>query len=115
MKNIDDYYAPVLGELEFLVLLAVLRLGNGTYGAEIKREIRDRTTREVPESSIYVTLDRLEQKRLLVGYVGEPTRERGGRRRRHYVLDTGGQKALGKSYRTLQAMTEGVAEALESF
>jgi hypothetical protein len=51
----SDYYAPVLGELEFLVLLALLRLGNGTYGAQIRREILDRTTREVPVSSIYVT------------------------------------------------------------
>jgi PadR family transcriptional regulator, regulatory protein PadR len=115
VKHIDDYDAPVLGELEFLVLLAVLRLGNGTYGADIRREILDRTTREVPVSSIYVTLDRLEKKRLVVSYVGNPTPERGGRRRTHYLLDTEGEKALGRAYRTLRSMTDGVAAQLEQF
>lgn len=115
MKNISDYYAPVLGELELLVLLAVLRLGNGTYGADIRREIRDRTTRDVAVSSIYVTLDRLEKKRLVVSYVGHPTPQRGGRRRTHYILDTEGQRALGRAYRTLRAMTQGVEAALANF
>jgi PadR family transcriptional regulator PadR len=115
VKHINDYYAAVLAELELLVLLAVLRLGNGTYGAEIRREIADRTTRDVPVSSIYVTLQRLEKKRLVVSYVGQPTRERGGRRRTHYLLDSEGQKALGRSYRTLRAMTDGIAQQLEGF
>src|SRR5262249_11107252 len=39
----QDYYAPILGELELLVLIALVRLGNGAYGASILREIRDRT------------------------------------------------------------------------
>ena len=73
MKHIEDYYAPVLGELEQLVLLALVRLGNGAYGAAIRREIREQTTREVPVASIYVTLDRLEKKRMVVSYVGHPT------------------------------------------
>jgi DNA-binding PadR family transcriptional regulator len=115
VKHINDYYAAVLGELEFLVLLAVLRLGNGTYGAEIRREIAERTTRDVPVSSIYVTLERLEQKKLIVSYVGHPTPERGGRRRTQYLLDSEGQKALGRAWRTLRAMTEGVAGQLEGF
>jgi DNA-binding PadR family transcriptional regulator len=115
VRHIDDYYAAVLGELELLVLLALLRLGNGAYGAEIRREIAERTTRDVPVSSIYVTLDRLERKKLVVSYVGAPTHERGGRRRTHYVLDTEGEKALGRAYRTLRAMTEGLSAALEKF
>ena len=115
MKHINDYYAPVLGELELLVLLALLRLGNGAYGAEIRREIADRTTRDVPVSSIYVTLERLQRKKLVVSYVGNPTPERGGRRRTHYLLDAEGQKALGRAYRTLRAMMEGVAAQLENF
>jgi DNA-binding PadR family transcriptional regulator len=115
VKHIDDFYAPVLGELELLVLLALLRLGNGTYGAEIRREILDRTTRDVSVSSIYVTLGRLEKKRLVVSYVGHPTPERGGRRRTHYLLDTEGQKALGRSWRTLRSMTDGLGAQLEQF
>jgi PadR family transcriptional regulator len=115
VKHIDDYYAAVLGVLELLVLLALLRLGNGTYGAEIRREIAERTTRDVPVSSIYVTLDRLERKRMVVSYVGNPTPERGGRRRTHFLLDTAGQKALGRAYRTLRAMTDTLEGRLENF
>ena len=115
MKHIEDYYAPVLGELEQLVLLALVRLGNGAYGAAIRREIREQTTREVPVASIYVTLDRLEKKRMVVSYVGHPTPERGGRRRTHYLLDAQGQKALGRAYRTFLAMVGGFETQLADF
>ena len=42
MKQIDprDYYMPIVGEFEHFVLLALVRLGNGAYGASIRREIR---------------------------------------------------------------------------
>lgn len=112
VKHIQDYYAPVLGELELLVLLALVRLGNGAYGAAIRREIYERTARDVAVSSVYVTLERLAGKKMVVGYVGNPTRERGGRRRRHYLLDVDGQKALGRAYRTYVRMTEGFERAL---
>jgi DNA-binding PadR family transcriptional regulator len=112
MIHIEDYYAPVLGELELLVLLALVRLGNGAYGAAIRREIHERTGRDVAVSSVYVTLDRLKAKRMVVAYVGNPTRERGGRRRTHYLLDAEGQRALGRAYRTLTHMTEGWEKAL---
>jgi DNA-binding PadR family transcriptional regulator len=112
VKDIDDYYAPVLGELELLVLLAVVRLGNGTYGPQIRREILERAGREVAISSIYVTLGRLVRKRMVASYVGNPGRERGGRRRTHYLLDTAGQAALGRAFRTFLKMTAGVEDQL---
>jgi PadR family transcriptional regulator, regulatory protein PadR len=112
--HIEDYYAPVLGEFEHLVLLALVRLGNGAYGANILREIRERTQRDVPIGSVYVTLARLEKKKLVVSYVGDPSRERGGRRRKHYILNDPGQRALGRAYRALKAMTSGIERDLES-
>jgi len=48
----DDYYAPILGEFEHLALLALVRLGNGAYGAAIRREIRERTGRDVSVGSV---------------------------------------------------------------
>ena len=112
--HIEDYYAPVLGEFEHLVLLALLRLGNGAYGANILREIRERTQRDVPIGSVYVTLARLEKKKLVVSYVGNPSHERGGRRRKHYILNDPGQRALGRAYRALKAMTSGIERDLEN-
>ncbi len=113
MIHIEDYYASVLGEFEQLVLLALLRLGNGAYGASIRREIQDRTRRDVPIGSVYVTLARLERKKMVVSYVGIPSRERGGRRRKHYLLNEPGQRALGRAYRALMAMAQGVQAQLE--
>ena len=114
MIHIEDFYAPVIGEFEQLVLLALLRLGNGAYGAGIRREIQERTHRDVPIGSIYVTLARLEKKKMVVSYVGEPSRERGGRRRKHYVLNDPGQRALGRAYRTLTSMCDGLQNELET-
>ena len=80
------------------MLLALLRLGNGAFGAAIHREIVARTSRDVPAAAVYVTLDRLEAKKMVVSYIGTPTAQRGGRRRKHYLLDTAGQRALVRSY-----------------
>jgi PadR family transcriptional regulator len=111
--HIEDYYAAVLGEFEQLVLLALFRLGNGAYGATIRREIQDRTHREVPIGSVYVTLARLERKKMVVSYVGLPSKERGGRRRKHYLMHDAGQHALGRAYRALKAMSQGIEQELE--
>jgi PadR family transcriptional regulator, regulatory protein PadR len=112
--HIEDYYAPVIGEFEQLVLLALLRLGNGAYGASIRREIQDRTRRDVPIGSVYVTLARLERKKMVVSYVGIPSRERGGRRRKHYLMNDPGERALGRAYRALLAMAQGIEKQLET-
>jgi len=111
--HIEDYYALVLGEFEQLVLLALLRLGNGAYGASIRREIKDLTKRDVPIGSVYVTLARLERKKMVVSYVGLPSKERGGRRRKHYLMNEPGQRALGRAYRAVKAMSQGLEQQLE--
>ena len=105
---------PVAGELELWVLLALMRLGNGAFGAAIHREIVVRTGRDLPASSVYVTLDRLEGKRMVVSYTGNPTGERGGRRRKHYLLDTAGQRAIVRAWRTFGSMTAGIQPELEA-
>lgn len=105
---------PVLGEFELLVLLALLRLGNGAFGAAIHREIAARTGRDVTAGAVYVTLDRLEDKRMVCSYTGNPTARRGGRRRKHWLLETAGQRALLRAWRTFGAMTAGLHQELES-
>ena len=112
VKHIQDYYAPLLGEFEQVVLLSLLRLGNGAWGAAIRRDIQDRIGRELPVSVVYVTLQRMEKKGWVKSYVGAPTAERGGRRRRHYLIDTKGEHALGRSYRALVKMSEGLEARL---
>ena len=107
-----DFFAPILGEFEHFVLLALVRLGNGAYGAAIRREIRERTGRDASDGTVSMTLARLEQKKMIVSYAGNPTRQRGGRRRRHYLIDSDGQKALGRAYRSFVALAEGFEKEL---
>ena len=66
-----------LGDLEQLVLLAVLRLGELAYAVSVREEIQQRTGRDVSRGAVYVTLDRMERKGYLRSRLGEPTRERG--------------------------------------
>ena len=108
----QDYYAPIVGEFEQLVLLALIRLGNGAYGAAILREIRERTGRDLSEGTVYMTLGRLQKKKMIASYIGLPTHQRGGRRRRHYLIDKDGERALGRAYRSLRAMSDGIEPAL---
>src|SRR5262249_61810925 len=103
-----DYYAPILGELELTLLIALVRLGNGAYGASILREIRDRTRRDLSEGAVYMTLGRLEEKKMIASYVGLPTRQRGGRRRRPTLIDKEGQPALPRAGRPGPAVREDI-------
>jgi PadR family transcriptional regulator PadR len=103
-----------LGEFEQLVLLTLVRLGDDAYGATIRREIESRTGRTLAISAVYVTLGRLEAKGLVSLRVGDPTPERGGRRRKHVSLQPAGRRAIAHAYRQFSVMTEGLEEEFGS-
>src|ERR1051325_9275279 len=104
----------ILGDFEQLVLLGVLRLGSDAFGAAIRQEIHERSGRDVSINAVYTTLDRLEGKRLLRSSVGDPTPERGGRRRKFYALTPAGTAALKHAYRSFTAMADGFESALST-
>jgi DNA-binding PadR family transcriptional regulator len=97
-----------LGEFEQLVLLALVRLGPEAYGATIRREIEARTGRDLAISAVYVTLDRLEGKGLVRSRIGDPTPQRGGRRRKHVVVLPAGRRAIAQACRAFGQMAEGL-------
>ena len=101
-----------LGDFEQLVLLGVLRLHDGAYGAAIRQEIHARSGRDVSINAVYTTLDRLETKGLLESWVGEPTAQRGGRRRKFYALRPAGIAAMRQAYHALLSMADGLDERL---
>ncbi len=98
----------VLGEFEQIVLLALVRLGAEAYGVSICEDIASRTSRDVSLGAVYKTLERLEDKGFIASRVGEPTAERGGRRKKHYRVLAAGQRTLAASIGALRAMTEGL-------
>jgi len=103
-----------LGEFEAMVLMALARLGPDAYGATIRREIEARTGRQLAISAVYITLDRLERKGFVRSRVGEPTPQRGGRRRKHYAVLSAGGRALGQTYRSFKVMVDGLERQFEA-
>jgi DNA-binding PadR family transcriptional regulator len=97
-----------LGEFEQLVLLALVRQGRDAYGVSICDDISARTGRDVSLGAVYKTLDRLETKGLVQSRIGEPTPERGGRRKKHYRVAGAGERALRHSLAALRRMTDGL-------
>jgi PadR family transcriptional regulator PadR len=106
--------SPALGDFEQLVLLGVLRLDPDAYGAAIRQEIHARSGRDVSINAVYTTLDRLERKGLLRSWVGDPTPERGGRRRKFYALRPAGVAALRQAYQAFASMVDGLERRLEA-
>lgn len=104
----------VLGEFEQIVLMAVLRLGDEAYGATIRREIESRTGRRLSISGVYTTLERLEEKGHVRSWIGEPTAERGGRRRKHFALLPPGKRALRTAYTAYTEMAAGLERRLKT-
>src|SRR4029450_13132798 len=105
--------APVLGDFEQLVLLGVLRLEDDAYGAAIRQEIHARSGRDVSINAVYTTLDRLESKGFLKSWVGDPTPQRGGGRRKFYRLRPSVVAALRQAYNAFTAMADGLQSRLE--
>lgn len=101
--------AGSLGEFEQLVLLALLRLGDRAYGVSVHAEITERAARGVSVASVYKTLERLEDKGYVSSSVGDPTPERGGRRKKFFHIEPAGKRALAQSLRTLDRMTADLA------
>jgi DNA-binding PadR family transcriptional regulator len=105
---------PILGEFEQLVLIALVRLDDEAYGATIRREIEARTERRLSISAVYTTLDRLQQKGLVRSWIGEPTAERGGRRRKYFAMEPAGARALKAAYRAYTEMAAGLERRLRT-
>ncbi len=101
-----------LGEFEQLVLLAIVHLKDDAYGVTIRREIESRTGRSVAVGALYTALDRLERKGFVRSRASEPTPQRGGRSKRHFMLVAAGAAALERSRETMRRMWAGVKPGL---
>lgn len=103
-----------LGEFEQLILFALVELGEDAYGAAVGRSIEQRTGRAVSAGAVYTALDRLESRGLVTSSVGDPTPERGGRRKKFYALQPAGARELHTSVETLKSMSQGLTSRLKT-
>jgi len=99
---------PYLGELELMVLLALVRLGDDAYGVPISKELLTLAGRELALGSIYAALDRLEQKEFVTSILGDPTPERGGRAKRYFRVTPAGLRALKMTRKALTNLWSGI-------
>src|SRR6185503_3147411 len=102
-----------LGEFEHLVLLAVLRLGDTAYAPAILEELETRTGRPPSPGSMYVTLDRLEDKGLLRSRLADASDARGGRPRRYVKVTPLAIRQLRASRSALLELWNGLEGLLE--
>ena len=102
-----------LGEFEVLILFAIIHLKQEAYGASIHREIEIRTGRSIAIGAVYTGLARLQKSGYVEATVGDPTPQRGGRRKKFYNLKPTGARALGQSVHAYRQITAGIEGELD--
>ncbi len=96
-----------LGEFEQLLLYAVVHLQgqqSGACGPTIRQVIEARTGRAISPGAIYTGLERLERRGLVRSALGDPTPERGGKRKRLYQMRAAGEAALRATESAIERM-----------
>lgn len=99
----------MLGEFEYLILGAAMRLREDAYGAAIRREIEGATRHRCSIGALYTTLDRLEAKGLVKTWMGDPTPQRGGRSKRMVRVTANGIRAASDFYVAVKRVSRGVS------
>ena len=92
-----------LSRPEELVLLTIWKMREEPYGINIRKYIMKMTRKYWSVGSIYVPLDRLENKGYLTSQLANPTSERGGKSKRYYELTKEGVKQLQEIKKVYQA------------
>jgi PadR family transcriptional regulator len=98
-----------LGEFEVLVLMAVMHLGEQAYPPAVRAEIERRAQRVVARGAVYVTLDRLEAKKLLESDLDD---DPAGRPRRCYRASPKGLRAVRRAVDAVERMRHGLEPLL---
>ncbi len=101
----------MLGEFEYLLITAAVRLGDDAYGAAIREEITATTGRSCSIGALYTTVDRLQAKGLLKTWMGAATPQRGGRAKRMVRVTPKGVQAAKDFYDAIARVSRGVSWA----
>ena len=99
-----------LTDLEFMILLATMRMGDEAYGVQIARELEQTGGRTVLLGAVYATLDRLESMGLVRSTVGDPTPERGGKAKRYFRVTPAGIRSAKDTQNAFVSLWRNVPE-----
>ncbi len=89
---------PSLGEFEELVLLTVAAQHDQAYGVSILEGLEEKLEKKLNISAVHVALKRMEDKGFVTSRFGGITSERGGRRKKFYVITAFGKQVLDQQY-----------------
>jgi PadR family transcriptional regulator PadR len=87
-----------LGEFEELVLLMVAAQHNTAYGVSILEGLEKDLERNMNISAVHVALKRMEDKGYVKSRFGGITEDRGGRRKKYYVISALGKRMLDEQH-----------------
>jgi DNA-binding PadR family transcriptional regulator len=103
-----------LGELEHLILVAILRLDERAYGAAVIAEIEGQTGRDLSHAATYLALQRLRAKALVTARPAFGATERGGRARSVFAITKKGRDRLRDSAAAIFTLWKGLDPGLRA-
>ena len=81
-----DIAMKFLSRSEELILLAILELQDDAYVVSIREVLKNMTGETWAMGALFVTLDRMSKKGYVHSRLSDPKPERGGRRKRIYMI-----------------------------
>ena len=79
---------------EEIILIAVCRLGGSAHGVAIRDKVAELSGKKIVYGTLYNSLEYLIRKDLVRSVKGDPTPERGGKRKTIYSITSDGKNAL---------------------
>ena len=98
----------LLSRVEELILLTIIKLEDNAYGVAIREKLNKETGREWSFGSIYMPLNKLTRSHLVIKNYGDPTPERGGRRKCIYRVSDKGISVLQEIHKVQSVVWSGL-------
>lgn len=98
-----------LTDKELKVMLAIIQRKDDAYGVSIRLELLERTGDDLKFGVLYTVLERLQKRGLIKSKMGEPTAERGGRRKKFFQVTGVGQIAVSHALLKIDNLKKGLS------
>lgn len=97
---------------EEILLIAILKLKDNAYPVSIRTEYNKMTQKSIVYGALYNSLEYLHKKGLVYSKKGEPSPEKGGKRKVYFSLTEDGMMALQQTKKFHQSIWNGVEEVV---
>ncbi len=97
-----------LSKAEEVFLITIYHLKDNAYGVSICEKIHDLTGKLYTYGTLYKILDQLVRRGYVTKMEGEPTKERGGRRKLFYSMTPNGIQSLKNSHSAQISLWQGI-------